>query len=121
MHAPAIKDQVKRGRLAVVDVRQARLIVCRNADLAAKRSHKREELLAATGRDLARNQTVTMRQRQPLRGTANLALAAGGVIDKHKMRKHFDLTNNEPRFTFACKTAAMEVRTKRQICVAFAS
>ena len=49
-----------------------------------------------------------MRPRQPLRGTANIALAIGGVIDKHNMRKHFDLTIAETSFGFARKTDAIE-------------
>jgi hypothetical protein len=35
-----------------------RLVVCRNPDLAAERARKREELLAATQRDLARIQAA---------------------------------------------------------------
>ena len=69
-----------------------RLIVCRNADLAAKRTRKRQELLAATERDLARIQAAVARKRQPLRGATEIALAVGAVIEQHKMRKHFDLT-----------------------------
>jgi hypothetical protein len=36
-------------------------VVCRNPDLAAERSRKREELLAATERDLARVQAAVAR------------------------------------------------------------
>jgi hypothetical protein len=35
-------------------------------------------------------------------------LAVGGVIDKHKMRKHFDLTITDTSFGFARKTGAIE-------------
>ena len=57
-----------------------RLIVCRNPELAAKRAHKRRELLEATERDLARIRTAVARQRNPLRGKAEIGLAVGAVI-----------------------------------------
>jgi hypothetical protein len=118
LRAPAIQELVKGGalQLSLFDERDMasitspdfpdeRLIVCRNADLAAKRAHKRQELLAATERDLARIQTAVARKRDPLRGTAAIALAAGAVIEKHKMRKHFDLGFTDTSFAFERKTA----------------
>jgi len=69
----------------------ARASYCRNPDLAAQRTRKRQELLAATERDLARIQAAVARKRNPLRGAAQIALAVGAVIEQHKMRKHFDL------------------------------
>jgi transposase len=121
LRAPAIKELVKGGALQLswFDERDMasitspefpgeRLIVCRNPDLAAKRTHKRRELLDATERDLARIQTAVARQRNPLRGATNIALAVGAVIEKHKMRKHFDLTITDTSFSFSRKTDAIE-------------
>jgi len=121
LRAPAIKDLVKSGalQLSLFDERdmasitspdfpEERLIVCRDPDLAAQRTRKREELLAATERDLTRIQTAVVRERKPMRGATEIAMAVGGVIDKHKMRKHFDLTIGEASFTFARKTDAIE-------------
>lgn len=85
-----------------------RLIVCRNPDLARRRAHKRQELLAATERDLARIQAAVRRERKPLRGTADIALAAGAVIERRKMRKHFDLAVTDTDLTFARKAEAIE-------------
>ena len=120
LRAPAIKDLVKGGalQLSLFDERDMasitspdfpgeRLIVCRNPDLAAQRTRKREELLAATERDLARVRTAVRRERAPLCGAATIALAVGGVIDKHKMRKHFDLTIADDSFTFTRKVEAI--------------
>ena len=80
-------------------------MVCRNPDLAAQRTRKREDLLTATARDLAPIQAAVARKRDPLRGTANIALAVGKVINKHKMSKHFDLDITDTAFSFARKTA----------------
>ena len=59
---------------------------------------------AATERDLARIQTAVVRKRDPLRGTAEIALAVGAVINKHKMAKHFELDITDAAFSFARKT-----------------
>jgi len=120
LRAPAIKDLVKGGalQLSLFDERDMasitspdfpgeRLIVCRNPDLAAERTRKRQELLDATERDLARIQAAVSRQRKPLRGAAAIALAVGAVIEKHKMRKHFDLDITDTSFTFDRKTDAI--------------
>lgn len=84
-----------------------RLIVCRNQALAHERARKREDLLAATERDLARIVAAVARQRQPLRGQAEIGLKVGAVLDQHKMAKHFALTITDTSFAFARKTAAI--------------
>jgi hypothetical protein len=121
LRGPAIKELMKGGalQLSLFDQRDMasitspdypgeRLIVCRNPDLARRRAHKRQELLAATERDLARIQAAVRRERKPLRGTADIALAAGAVIERRKMRKHFDLAVTDTDLTFARKAEAIE-------------
>jgi hypothetical protein len=120
LRAPAIKELVKGGalQLSLFDQRDMasitspdfpgeRLIVCRNPDLAVERTRKRQDLLAATERDLARIRAAVSRKRNPLRGAAAIALAVGAVIEKHKMRKHFDLDISDASFTFVRKTDAI--------------
>ena len=65
-------------------------------------------MLAATERDLARIQAAVLRNRNPLRGTAEIALAVGAVIDTYKMGKHFDLTITDAAFSFVRKTAEIQ-------------
>ena len=84
-----------------------RLIVCRNPDLARLRTHKREELLAATERDLGKIVAAVGRQRGPLRGEAEIGVRVGKVINRHKMTKHFDLTIGEASFSFRRKHDAI--------------
>jgi hypothetical protein len=120
LRAPAIRELVEGGalQLSLFDQRDMaaitapdfpgeRLVVCRNPDLAAERTRKREDLLAATERDLAPIQAAVARKRDPLRGTAEIALAVGKVINRHKMAKHFDLDITDAGFGFARKTAAI--------------
>jgi len=80
-----------------------RLVVCRNPELAAERTRKRQDLLAATERDLAAIRERVVRTRRPLRGKDRIGIAVGGVIDRHKMGKHFDLDIGEDRFDFRRK------------------
>jgi hypothetical protein len=118
LRGPAIKELLNSGliQLTLFDTRDMaaitspdfpgeRLVVCRNADLAAERARKREELLVATETDLAAIKARVERKRKPLRGTAAIALEVGAVFNTHKMRKHFDLTITDDAFNFARKSA----------------
>src|SRR6201998_3730870 len=122
LRAPAIKALLDGGALqmSLFDDRDMagitspefpgeRLIVCRNRALAAERARKREDLLAATERDLARIATAVARKRRPLRGKAEIGLEIGAVLDKHKMAKHFALDITDTSFSFARKTDEITV------------
>jgi transposase len=120
LRAPAIKELLNSGalQLTLFDTRDMatitspdfpgeRLIVCRNPDLAAERGRKREALLGATEKDLARIKTAVERKRNSLRGIAEIGLAVGAVLNTHKMKKHFDLTITDDAFSYARKTEAI--------------
>jgi transposase len=77
-----------------------RLIVCRNADLAAERARKREDLLTATERELRRIQEQIGRKSSRLKSAAQIGLAVGAVIDKRKMGKHFALDIHDGHLFF---------------------
>ena len=68
-----------------------RLIVCRNRDLADERTRKREELLVATERELARVQEQVGRKNSRLKSAADIGMAVGAVLNRKKMAKHFDV------------------------------
>jgi transposase len=118
LRGSAIKDLLNSGALQLTlfdqrdmasitspDYPGERLVVCRNRDLAAERARKREELLAATEKDLAVIKARVERKRHPLRGTAEIALAVGAVINIYKMKKHFDLIITDDALSFARKVA----------------
>jgi hypothetical protein len=120
LRAPAIRGLVEGGalQLSLFDERDMaaitspdypgeRLIVCRNPDLARERARKREDLLCATERDLAKVARAVERARRPLRGREAIGLAAGAVLNRHKVAKHFDLTITDDAFRFARNTAAI--------------
>jgi transposase len=118
LRAPAIKELLNSGTLQLTlfdqrdmasitspDFPGERLVVCRNPDLAAERARTREDLLVATEKDLTRIKTAVGRKRDPLRGTAAIALAVGEVLNTYKMKKHFALEIADTAFSFTRKTA----------------
>jgi hypothetical protein len=101
-------DERDLAEITAPDYPGERLVVCRNPDLARERARKREELLAATERDLGRIAAATRRLTRPLRGRAEIGLAVGAVIDTHKMRKHFELTITDHGFSFRRRPDSIE-------------
>jgi hypothetical protein len=77
-----------------------RLVCCRNPALARQRARKRQDLLAATEKQLAPIAEATRRARRPLRGQDKIALRVGKVINHYKMAKHFHITITEDSLTF---------------------
>jgi hypothetical protein len=117
LRAPALQGLVGGGylQMSLFDERDMaavtspdfpgeRLIVCRNADLARERARKREDLLKATERDLTKIAAAVARKTKPLRGAAEIGMAVGAVLDKHKMAKHFELTISDTHLTYRRKT-----------------
>jgi len=66
-----------------------RLVACRNPELQKRRARKRQELIAATKRELGKVQEMVRGGR--LRGKAEIGLRVGRVINKYKVAKLFSL------------------------------
>jgi hypothetical protein len=82
-----------------------RLVACRNPELARLRAHKREELLAATERNLAKIKAQV--DAGKLAGQDEIGLRLGKVINQYKVAKHFELAIGQNSFTFARKREAI--------------
>jgi transposase len=89
-----------------------RLIVCRNRELAAERARKREDLLGATERELARIQAQVRRKHAALRGAAEIGMAVGAVLDSRKMAKHFDIEIHDGHLAFQRRTERIEAEAR---------
>jgi len=81
---PSLFDDRDMGEITSPDFPGERLVVCKNPLLAEERTRKREELLAATEKDLARIRTRVARAKNPLHGAAEIGRAVGTVIGKRK-------------------------------------
>jgi hypothetical protein len=100
-------DEKDMAEISSPDFPGERLVVCRNPDLAAERARTREDLLAATEKDLAKIKAATTRARNPLRGEAAIALKVGAVLGRRKVAKHFRLTITEETLSFVRDAAAI--------------
>lgn len=129
LRAPTIRSLLDQGafQLSLFDERDLaevsspdfpdeRLVVCRNPLLAAERGRKRADLLAATEADLRKVAKAISRQNKPLRGADQIGLAAGAVLNRHKVAKHFTLTITDDTFAFARNSDAIEAEARLDGC-----
>jgi transposase len=103
-------DQTNLAEITSGEFPGERLVVCRNPHLAAERVRKREDLLAATERELDK---VTASVENP-RGRLHQADAgkigerAGRVTNKYKVAKHFELQIADGVFAYQRKTEQID-------------
>jgi Transposase DDE domain len=103
-------DHTNLAEITSTEFPDERLVVCRNPHLAAERARKREDLLAATERELDK---VTASVANP-RGRLHHADAGaigqrvGRVINKYKVAKHFELEITDGGFTYQRKTEQIQ-------------
>jgi hypothetical protein len=88
-----------------------RLIACFNPLLADERRRKREELLAATERNLTRlARDVARRTKTPM-PASTIGLRAGKILGRFKVGKHFTLTIADGTFAWQRREAAIAQET----------
>ncbi len=98
-------DQRNLVELSSPEYPGERLVACRNPELAKLRSHKREELLAATEKSL---QAIKERvDAGKLKGADAIGLRVGRLINQYKVAKHFELAIGDNSFTFTRKREAI--------------
>jgi Transposase DDE domain len=100
---PSLFDQRDLAEITSPDYPGERLMVCRNPLLADERGRKRNELLAATEKELAKIVAAVTREHRPLRGAARIGVRVGRVADRYKVAKHFEMTITDDSFTHARK------------------
>jgi transposase len=88
---PSLFDETNLAEIRSAEYPGERLVACFNPLLAQERRRKREALLAATEKELARiGREVARRKRKPLLQAA-IALKVGKVVNRFKVAKHFQL------------------------------
>ena len=97
---PSLFDERDLAEVTSNEFPGERLIVCRNPLLAAERHRKRNELLAATEKELEPIVAATRRPNDPLRGAADIGVRVGKVINRYKVAKHFVTTITDESFAF---------------------
>ena len=117
LRAPQIKTLLEDGALQLSlfdeqnlveidspDFPGERLVCCHNPVLAEDRARTRQELLAATDKELDKIAAATRREKRPLRGRDTIALRVGKVIGHYNMAKHFTIEITDEAFTFTRNT-----------------
>ena len=94
-------DERNLVELSSPDYPDERLVACRNPELAKLRAYKREELLTATERNLAKIKTRV--DAHKLNGQDKIGVQVGKVVNQYKVAKHFELAIGDTTFTFARK------------------
>ncbi|MGA7876949.1 MAG: IS1634 family transposase [Desulfoferrobacter sp.] len=100
-------DEQDLGEITSTDYPGERLIVCRNPRLAVERARKREDLLAATEKQLEEVVQATRRAKRPLRGKDRIGLRVGKVVNRYKVGKHFHLDIQEEGFSYRRNQASI--------------
>ena len=78
-----------------------RLVACRNGALAKLRAHKREDLLAATERNL--DKVKARVDAGKLKGADAIGVRVGRLINQYKVAKHFELNIADTAVSWARK------------------
>ena len=98
---PSLFDTHDMAEIDSPDYPGERLVVCKNPLLQEERARKRNELLAATEKELIRIQSRVQRASKPLHGAAAIGQAVGAVLGRRKMAKHFQIGIGDDAFGFA--------------------
>ncbi len=101
-------DEQNLAEFSSPDFPGERLVACFNPLLADERKRKREELLTATEKELSKIAVKAMRRTKTPMPKTEIALAAGKVINKYKMAKHFRLDIEDGSFSFSRKAESIE-------------
>jgi hypothetical protein len=91
-------DERNLLELSSPDYPGERLVACRNPQLAKLRAHKREDLLAATEKNLEKIKARV--DAAKLTGQAAIGVQVGKSVNQYKVAKHFALTIGEAAFSF---------------------
>jgi hypothetical protein len=125
LRAPTIQQLVEAGSIQmslldthdlaeVTDPRYPgeRLVLCFNPLLAAERAQRREDMLQATERELAKVAAMAERGaaggRAGVHGQAAIAERVGRVVNKHGMAKHLVRTITDTSFSYRRDEASIE-------------
>jgi len=103
-------DQTNLAEISSPEFPSERLVVCRNPNLAAERERKREDLLAATEKELDKVVQMVCGPRGSLRDAdaGKIGERVGRVVNKYKVAKHFDLKIADGSFAYQRKTEQIQ-------------
>lgn len=101
-------DERNLAEIQSADFPDERLIACFNPLLAEERRRKRDELLAATEKLLAKIRAEVQRRTKKPLSASEIGRKVGKVLNRYQVGKHFELAIEHGHFSFQRRTEAIE-------------
>lgn len=101
-------DDKNLAEITSKDYPGERLVVCFNPLLAEERRRKRQELLQATERELAKLAKEVARRKKKLMRQSEIGVKAGKILGRYKVGKHFTLKIGEGTFEWMRRAETIE-------------
>ena len=108
----SLLDQKNLAEITSPDYPGERLVVCHNPLLEEERARKRQALLEATEKSLAKIAKGVARRKKKLLRAAEIGLKVGKVLGRYKVGKHFDCQIGEGSFTWRRRQDAIDQEAK---------
>jgi transposase len=109
----SLLDEKNLAEITSPDYAGERLVVCHNPLLEEERKRKREALLKATEKSLAKiAKEVGRRKKKPL-AAAEIGVKVGKVLGRYKMGKHLECKIGEGSFAWSRRQDSIEQEAKR--------
>ena len=108
----SLLDEKNLAEITSPDYAGERLVVCHNPLLEEERKRKREALLKATEKSLAKiAKEVGRRKKKPL-AAAEIGVKVGKVLGRYKMGKHLECKIGEGSFAWSWRQDSIEQEAK---------
>lgn len=108
----SLLDEKNLAEITAPDYAGERLVVCHNPLLEEERKRKREALLEATEKSLAKiGKEVARRKKKPL-AAAEIGVKVGKVLGRYKVGKHFECQIGEGSFAWSRRQDSVEQEAK---------
>jgi transposase len=108
----SLLDERNLAEITSPDYPGERLVVCHNPLLEEERARKRQALLGATEKSLAKIAKDVARRKKKLLTAAEIGLKVGKVLGRYKVGKHFDCRIGEGSFTWSRRQEAIDQEAK---------
>ena len=108
----SLLDEKNLAEITAPDYPGERLVVCHNPLLEEERRRKREALLKATEKSLAKIGQEVARRKKKWLAAAEIGLKVGKVLGRYKVGKHFDCQIAEGSFTWSRRAQMRSIRKR---------
>jgi transposase len=109
----SLLDEKNLAEITSPDYPGERLMVCHNPLLEEERKRKREALLEATEKSLAKIAKEVARRKKKALAAAEIGVKVGKVLGRYKVGKHFECKIGEGSFAWSRRQDSIDQEAKR--------